>query len=186
MASARAGHTCAGRLQPVAYRVAVEPSEAQSSRAKRDTCKRYDGTSASVQAVTMAAIPVGSHPCAGRAILRRVSPVAQLECMTPIVRKRSVDAAAACGGSRDNVDCAPSRSRVLAAGQARVGAERRASSQARVEQAGGRRYLSGAEERFKLDRERDHTPSLENIERETERPHWRQKCGYPISERSWE
>ena len=117
----------------------------------------------------MAAIPVGSHPCAGRAILRRVSPVAQLEFMTPIVRKRSVDAAAACGGSRDNVDCAPSRSRVLAAGQARVGAERRASSQARVEQAGGRRYLSGAEERFQLDRERDHTPSLEKIERERER-----------------
>ena len=116
----------------------------------------------------MAAIPVGSHPCAGRAILRRVSPVAQLEFMIPIVRKRSVDAAAACGGSRDNVDCAPSRSRVLAAGQARVGAERRASSQARVEQAGGRRYLSGAEERFQLDRERDHTPSLEKIERERE------------------
>ena len=63
---------------------------------------------------------------------------------------------------------APSRSRVLAAGQARVGAERRASSQARVEQAGGRRYLSGAEERFQLDRERDHTPSLEKIERERE------------------
>ena len=73
---------------------------------------RYDGTSASVQAVMMAAIPVRSQPCAGRAILRRVSPVAQLEFMIPIVRKRSVDAAAACGGSRDNVDCAPSCSRV--------------------------------------------------------------------------
>ena len=82
---------------------------------------------------------------------------------------------------------APSRSRVLAAGQARVGAERRASSQARVEQAGGRRYLSGAEERFQLDRERDHTPSLEKIERERESAAGgRQKCGYPISERSWD
>ena len=57
---------------------------------------------------------------------------------------------------------------MLAAGQARIGAERRASSQARVEQADVPRYLSGAEERFQLDRERDHTPSLEKIERERE------------------
>ena len=65
---------------------------------------------------------------------------------------------------------APSRSRVLAAGQARVGAERRASSQARVEQACGRRYLSGAEERFSArPRERPHTLARENRARERER-----------------
>ena len=76
--------------------------------------------------------------------------------------------------------------RAPAAVKVRVGAERRASSQGWVEQADVPSYLSGAEERFELDRERDHKPSLEKIERERERPHWRQTCGYPISERSWE
>ena len=73
---------------------------------------------------------------------------------------RPVDVTAACAGSGVAV-LRVEPARAPAAVKVRVGAERHASSQGWVEQADVPRYLSGAEERFELDRERDHTGRLD-------------------------